>query len=58
MFPAIVNAGAHRGQCISPADHLDTHRWLRWLGAKEEAMLRKYGKNGEDALLFAWTKEA
>lgn len=58
MMPAIVSAGAHRGQCISPVGHVDTHRWLRWLGAKEEATLRHYGKGGEDVIMFAWTKEA
>lgn len=57
MMPAIVNAGAHRGQCISPVGHEETHRWLRFLGAKEEARLHQFGKGGEDCILFAWTKE-
>lgn len=57
MMPAIENAGATRAGCISPVDHVDTHRWLKWLGAKEEQTLPAYGKNGEDCIVFAWTKE-
>lgn len=58
MFPAIKAAGAHRAQALSPAGHVETHKWLRLLGGAEEATLRRYGKNGEDVKVFAWFEES
>lgn len=58
MMPAIKATGAEIAGCISPVDHIETHRWLEWLGAVEDQILPGYGKNGEDCILFAWTKEA
>lgn len=57
MMPAVKSSGAHRAHCASPVGHDETHKWLRFLGAEQEAVLRGYGKNGEDFALFAWTKE-
>ena len=54
MMPALLNAGAHRAQCIAPADHYEQHKWLRFLGAEEESTMRGYGKNREDVKMFAW----
>lgn len=57
MMPEVRATGAHRAQCMSPATHHETHKWLRFLGAKEEARLGGYGKNGEDVLVFAWRRD-
>ena len=57
MMPEVKATGAHRAQALSPADHVETHKWLRFLGAKEEARLGGFGKNGEDVLVFAWRRE-
>jgi hypothetical protein len=56
MMPAVLDAGAHRAECMSPVDHEDTHRWLEMLGAEREARLRAWGGNGEDVFLYAWTR--
>jgi hypothetical protein len=57
MMRAVSDAGAHRAECLSPAEHGDTHRWLRMLGATHEAPMPGYGKNGEDYILFSWLKD-
>lgn len=56
MMDAVREAGAHRADCLSPAHHTDTHRWLRHLGAKHEVEMPAYGANGEDYRMFAWLK--
>lgn len=56
MIPALRNAGAHRAECKSLSSHTEAHRWLEFLGASQEATLRGYGKDGEDFLLFVWTR--
>ena len=48
--------GAHRLQCESHEAHADAHRWLELLGAGQEAVLRGYGKDGSNYLLFAICK--
>ena len=57
MMRTIAGSGAHRAHAASPVGHTQTHKWLKFLGAEQEAVLRGYGKNGEDFCLFAWTKE-
>lgn len=57
MMADVKEAGARRAQCFSPASHEDTHKWLRFLGAKEEARLKNYTKDGDDMLVFAWLRE-
>lgn len=57
MIPSVEVLGAHRMSCTSPIAHTETHKWLKFLGAEQEAVLRGYGKNGEDFVLFAWIKE-
>ena len=57
MMPKIAGAGAHRAECMSLASLADNHRWLEMLGARREATLRGFGKNGEDFHLYAWLKE-
>jgi hypothetical protein len=37
------------------ADHDLAHRWLTMMGATKEASLPRFGKNGEDFTLYAWT---
>lgn len=57
MMRAVAEAGAWRAECLSPASHVETHRWLRALGASHEVAMPQYGKDGEDYTLFAWLKE-
>lgn len=57
VLGGIQRAGGHRAQCVSPAEHKDTHAWLRLLGATIETPMPKYGRNGEDYVMLAWVKE-
>jgi hypothetical protein len=57
LIPLLVERGAHRAQCASLAEHAEAHRWLEYLGAKREATLTGYGRNGEDFALFRWRLE-
>jgi len=43
----------HRVNAFASALHLRTHPWLRSLGLIEENTLKKWGKNGEDFIIFA-----
>jgi hypothetical protein len=54
-LPAQLGAlGAHRAQAFSLAEHEQGHRWMLSLGARCEATLRAWGRNGEDFKLFVW----
>lgn len=57
MMQAVSDTGAHRAHCVSPASHTDTHKWLWFLGANHVVEMPKYGRKGEDYLLFAWLRE-
>ena len=48
----------HRIQAFSAATHKRAHRWLRFIGLREESRLPMYGKNGEEFIIFAVTKGA
>lgn len=53
MIPHLVEQGAHRIDAYSIDGHDTAHRWLRFCGAVQEARLRRYGRNGEDFLVFS-----
>ena len=57
MMQAVIEAGAHRAHCATRADHVETHRWLRALGAVREEPLPQYGRAGEDYIMFVWLKD-
>lgn len=57
MLRAVTETGAHRAECITRADHDDTHRWLKLLGAKHKVDLPRYGSDGSDYVMFAWLKD-
>lgn len=56
LRPHILERGAHRMHCASRIDHTDAHRWLSVLGAKPESVLRNYGRDGSDYVMFAWSR--
>jgi len=56
IIPALVRANAHRVEVQSICGYDEVHNWIRFLGLKEEVMLKSYGKNGEDFKQFSWTK--
>lgn len=54
MIPALIQGGAHRGQCHSIEGHTDAHRWLESMGGKTEPMIRGFGRNRENFIPFVW----
>lgn len=54
MIPSLVSGGAHRAQCYSISTYTQAHRWIELLGAKQEAVLRQFGRHGEDFIVFRW----
>lgn len=57
MIPALTESGAHRAQCDSLVGHEKAHYWLEALGARQEGVLRGYGRQGEDFVRYVWSKE-
>jgi len=55
IMPIVTTAGAHRVQAHSAETHAVAHRWLESLGAKYEAPVPAFGRNGEDFRCYAWT---
>jgi RimJ/RimL family protein N-acetyltransferase len=55
VIDRMLETEAHRIQCISLADRTRAHAWYRVLGYRQEGLLRGYGANGEDAIMFART---
>lgn len=57
LRPSLLsNLGVHRMQAISRFDHHDAHRWLRVLGFKPESVLKFYGRDGSDYVMFRATR--
>lgn len=50
--PLVHDKRWHRTQAFSADFHTESHRWLEILGFQRGATLRKYGKNGEDFIVF------
>ena len=57
LLPKYQSAGIHRIQCVSIADYHASHRWIKALGLKQEAVIPKLGKDGQDFIQFAWTSD-
>ncbi|MBL8578094.1 MAG: hypothetical protein JNK47_12775 [Mesorhizobium sp.] len=58
LGPAVAERGAWRVEARPIADNPVALAWLRKLGATERCLLPGYGKNGEDFILFDWTRES
>lgn len=54
LRPALRARGAHRLQAHSRWDHVEAHGWLRLLGANDELVLGRYGRDASDYVLFSW----
>jgi len=54
MIPSVVAAGCHRAEARSLGSHPDAHKWMEMLGAKRESVLRRYGRDKQDFVLFVW----
>lgn len=56
LFPILLSTGIHRLQCCSMDGPEGTHSWIEAFGARQEAFLYQYGRNGEDFRLFTLSK--
>jgi len=53
IIPVLNKAKAHRIEAQSIDGYTTVHNWLRFLGFKEESVLRNYGRNKENFINFA-----
>jgi hypothetical protein len=53
VMGAMLEADAHRLQCVSLRSRIRAHEWYRVLGLRQEGVLEAYGVDGQDALMFA-----
>jgi len=56
LKPYVLDHGAHRLQCASRIDHRPAHSWLRAMGARDEGVLRGYGRDGASYVQFSWVR--
>jgi hypothetical protein len=57
IMPALLRVGFHRAECRALAFHEDSRKWIEFLGAREEAVLKKFGRAGEDFVSYVWGRE-
>ncbi|RUV32934.1 hypothetical protein [Mesorhizobium sp. M7A.F.Ca.MR.148.00.0.0] len=57
LGPDVAAQGAWRVEARALASNDLALRWLHRLGATERCRLPAFGKNGEDFILFDWTRE-
>lgn len=55
LKPYLLTRGAHRLEAASRINHAEAHSWLRALGARDEGILHKFGRDGADYAMFGWT---
>ena len=48
----VTHAHLHRIQALSASFHTVSHEWLELVGFERSHTLRKYGKNGQDFIMF------
>lgn len=51
-----ARALAHRIECFSLSTYTQMQQWVELFGLRPEATLRRYGKGGEDFIVYAWTR--
>jgi hypothetical protein len=54
VIPILRQAGYHRGEAYVLAENTDSRRWIELLGGEIEAVLKGFGRQREDFLLYAW----
>jgi hypothetical protein len=54
VIPALKNSSYHRGEAYVLASNTDSRRWIELLGGEVEALLKSYGRQREDFLLYTW----
>lgn len=56
IVPMLFEGGAHRLEARSMEGHTDAQRWLETVGARREATLKGYGRDGQDFHVYAWER--
>lgn len=56
LAPMLRARGARRVDATSRAGHVAAHRWLERLGARREAHLAAFGRDGADYVIYVWTQ--
>lgn len=54
IIPLFADLGAKQLECCSLAEPWPTHKWMRHLGARQDSVLRRHGRNNEDFIRFVW----
>jgi hypothetical protein len=54
VIPILKQAGFHRGEAYVLSENTDSRRWIELLGGEIEAVLKGFGRQREDFLLYAW----
>jgi hypothetical protein len=54
VIPVLKLSNYHRGEAYALVNNTDSRRWIELLGGEVEALLKGYGRNREDYLLYAW----
>lgn len=54
LIPLVQRLGAHRMETRALSSHFPAIRWLRSLGAQQETILEKFGRDKEDFTLLKW----
>jgi RimJ/RimL family protein N-acetyltransferase len=57
IMPSLLRVGFHRAECRALAVHEDSRRWIEFLGAHEEGVLKGYGRGGEDFVSYVWRRD-
>ena len=55
IIPVWLQLG-HRFQCVSHENNTLSHKWLEFLGFEREAVLKKYGRDQKDFIMFSITE--
>jgi hypothetical protein len=53
ILPYMQAHRAHRAQAVSLGTHHSAHRWLELLGFEREGRLVRFGREGQDFVIFA-----
>lgn len=56
LVPMFDEAGMQYLEARSMVGHDEAHRWLKLLGGVPSCTLPTYGRNGEDFVLFTWSR--
>lgn len=54
ILPSLVANGAKLVQAMVWTEYREARKWLAGFGAREEALLQNYGKNGESFAVAVW----